>query len=388
MKTIRQQNIPQETDYSKFPDSTIINETETESGTPVIRQIYGDLLTNIYAFLRDRGVIPNQLEDNELNGYQLIQALKKNVNELNDEEKILSLNGLNWTMPLDLSIIPNKYFQFVRAAENLNDNLVYQFKGSGDELLPFSISSNFKTGDELLLILDRAGVRYYNLSASIQQASNSVFTTFGTPLPFNDSSDKIWYEEQGKIFNDAPEIHNIQYSIGAVLGDFSIIVYETFSHKENIFCISFNPNTLIYRLWRFSYSDLSVAIPMGLIGFNFGVAGNLGMHTYFDGEFFYFTNGGNNNVLDNYIYKCSLNIEANSISLVSEFSLNAAFIKSTNVVINSGKLISLINGILNSFDFVGGFIHLGNFNSFIGVIFKIKYLVYFSNGEVAKKWNL
>jgi len=386
MRTIKEQNIPQETDYDKFPDSTIKNETETEQGTPVVREIYGDLLTNIYAFLRERGINPNQLEDNQLNGYQLIQALKRNVNELNDEEKILSLDGLNWTISLDLSIIPDKYFQFVRVTENLNDTLVYQFKGSGVDLLPFVISSSFKTGDELLLIIDQSGVRYYNLSASSQQGLDSVFTVFGTPLAFNDSLDKIWYEEQGSFFNDLPESKNIQGIIRSFLSDATVLIYDSFSYKENIFCVSFSVSDLTYKLWKFSYSDLNAPVLINTVGFVFGSATNFEMHTYFDGEFLYFTNAANNNILDNLIYKCSLDSTSNSAALISQFSLDLSFLKSTNTVVNSNGFVSLINGVLKSFDFIGGIAILGNFNSFIGNIFKIKSNIYYSNGEVAKKW--
>lgn len=386
MRTIKEQNIPQETDYGKFPDSTIKNESLTEPGTPVVREIYGDFLTNIYAFLRERGINPNQLEDNQLNGYQLIQALKRNVNELNDEEKILSLDGLNWTISLDLSIIPDKYFQFVRVTENLNDTLVYQFKGSGVDLLPFITSSSFKTGDELLLIIDQSGVRYYNLSASSQQGSDSVFTVFGTPLAFNDSLDKIWYEEQGTFFNDLPQTKNLQDVIRSFLSDPTILIYDSFSYKENIFCVSFSVSDLTYKLWKFSYGNLNAPVLANTVGFVFGTTTNFGMHTYFDGEFLYFTNAANNDILDNLIYKCSLNPTSNSTTLISQFSLNVAFLKSTNIAVNSNGFVSLINGVLNSFDFVGGLLSLGNFNSFIGSIFKIKSNIYYSNGEVAKKW--
>ena len=48
MRAIKQLAIPQNTDLVKFPNGTILNETDTEQGTPVIEEIYGDVLTNIY----------------------------------------------------------------------------------------------------------------------------------------------------------------------------------------------------------------------------------------------------------------------------------------------------------------------------------------------------
>ena len=89
MRTIKNLPVPKEQDLVKFPNSTILNETDTNDGTPVVREIYGDFITNIYAFLVDRGIIPNEIEDNEVNGYQFLDALKLNVNKLNDVRRVL-----------------------------------------------------------------------------------------------------------------------------------------------------------------------------------------------------------------------------------------------------------------------------------------------------------
>jgi len=58
MRTIKLiPGIAKNTDTTKFPDSTIKNEVDGDEGTPVVEEIYGDVLTNIYKLLRLSGVV-------------------------------------------------------------------------------------------------------------------------------------------------------------------------------------------------------------------------------------------------------------------------------------------------------------------------------------------
>ena len=76
MRTIKQLPIPQDTNLAKFPQGTILNETDTAQGTPVVREIYGDILTNIYKILSLTGITPDGTEDSETTQYQIVNALK------------------------------------------------------------------------------------------------------------------------------------------------------------------------------------------------------------------------------------------------------------------------------------------------------------------------
>ena len=64
MKVIEQLSVPKEVS-SDFPFGAIINETDTEDGTPVVREIYNDLLVNCYKILTLAGITPNGGEDSE-----------------------------------------------------------------------------------------------------------------------------------------------------------------------------------------------------------------------------------------------------------------------------------------------------------------------------------
>ena len=103
MRTIKNQNIPQNSD-AKFPFSTILNETETNSGTPVIEEVYGDILTNIYKLLQVVGVTASETQDSDTSQYQILEALKLLPNSLNDIEQVLSLTTTTWNVPLNLDL--------------------------------------------------------------------------------------------------------------------------------------------------------------------------------------------------------------------------------------------------------------------------------------------
>ena len=159
MRTIKNLQVPKEQDLVKFPNSTILNETDTNDGTPVVREIYGDILTNLYAFCVDRGIIPNEIEDNEVNGYQILDALRLNVNKLNDVRRTLELvDGIKFSIDIDFSLLSSDYPIFVRSSENIskqvgtrrNSFMIQDNKGV-DKIAVFK--DNIITGDELLLII-------------------------------------------------------------------------------------------------------------------------------------------------------------------------------------------------------------------------------------------
>lgn len=383
MRTIKNQNIPQETDYTKFPDSTIKNETETNEGTPVIREIYGDLLTNFYAFLRDRKVIPNQLEDNELNGYQIVNAIRKSVNELNDIEQILSKSGTIWSVLLDLSIVPDKYVFFARASENYTNGTSYTFKGTDNLVYNFT-SSGFQSGDELMIVIDQSEVRAYSIGNAQEQ--NELVTVFGTPLAFNDNSAKIWYQEDGKLFSDLPEIYDLQTTLRNQTFEPTLLIYEMICFQNNIVCLTKIPGQN-FNFYTFSVNDFSTGILLTTGGFDFTGSGDVFM--YCTGNEVILTNYATQSNNDFKMLLAYIDFSNNTINYQGDFQVDSSFVKTTNAVATKSGITTFVNGDLKHFPAnASPVIDLGVYNSFVGNIFKLKSNVYYSNGEVAKKWNI
>ncbi len=76
MRTIKQLSVPQNTAIN-LPDGGIKNETDTEDGTPVVEEIYGDILSNNYKLLEEVGIDPTGTQDNEDTQYQI--AIKESA---------------------------------------------------------------------------------------------------------------------------------------------------------------------------------------------------------------------------------------------------------------------------------------------------------------------
>ncbi|MBB6236485.1 hypothetical protein HDC90_001097 [Pedobacter sp. AK013] len=385
MRTIRQiPNIPKDGDFAKFPDSTIKNETSTEDGTPVVREIYGDLLTNVYRILRLAKIDPSGFEDNADSGYQLVEALKKFSNNLNDVEQVLNLSGQVFSIGMDLSILPDKYPVFARAAENYNSSLVYTFKGSGAESYSFTAVNQFKSGDELLLIIDSANVRAYNLSQSLE-SSTEIFTPFGTPLAFNNGK-KVWYQSEGVVFSDKPEVLDLQGSIRSSQSDGTILVYEIMLINGYFICLAFYPNTLAHKIFRIPESNITAPQQMVFVTGGFGSSDN-SPYIYTDGTSIYITNASSNSGDEYSIDIYSIN--ANNLSFSGNVLLSNTFKKTTNAVILNSKIYTLINGILRFFNVVTGEdVFVANFPANLGVLFALDGSALFSSGDVAKKWDL
>lgn len=229
MRTIKQLNVPKEQDLNKFPDSTILNETDTIDGTPVVREIYGDLLTNWYAYLRDRGIIANGLEDNEINGYQLIEALKLNVNTLNDIRQTLRVvDSSTFELDIDFKLLTTDYPIFVRSTETINiegNTNVYYLQDSKGVKKIMNFTHSVNSGDELLFIISN-DVKAVNLiqSGSSTKNNETEINIQGIPLSYSTSKLSDYLDGNTLIYNDGTSIDlNTYLQAGFVVKDVVLI---------------------------------------------------------------------------------------------------------------------------------------------------------------------
>ena len=65
------------------------------------------------------------------------------------------------------------------------------------------------------------------------------------------------------------------------------------------------------------------------------------------------------------------------------------FVKTTNAVITSNKLITLVNGVLDSYSLISGIkTNIATLNGVNGQLFMFNGSPYFCSGEIAQKWIL
>lgn len=393
MKTIGLLGFPKETNLELYPDSTVLNKTATNQGTPVCRETLGDILTNMYALLRNAGVTANGNEDNEENGYQILQALKLLANELNDVEQVISSSGGFYTVGLKFSKLPNNYIFIAKANENYNDSILY-IKGNEDdsEGLPVT-STGFGIGDEVLVVLNQESAKIIKLN-SITGSNNNfteLFTVFGTPIGYSDSGQKIWYKQNGKVFSDLPEIYDLQQAVIDYEENENIFIYDVVLISGNFVCFCYNYLDNKYSFYKFSLNDILTPVRMTPEGFTLGNNdGNIFNCIMFSNlQNIFITNKADCSSKDYIITKLIPNFVTNKMEFAGTVELHSSFVKSSNCVLSLEALYSLINGILTKYDFSGNEpVLLGNFESFNGFLFNIKGSFYYTNGEVAKKWVL
>lgn len=371
----------------KYPfGAGIIDETDTNDGTPVIKDIYNDTLMNIYKLLSLAKITPTDTEDNENTQYQLIEALKLLPNSLNDIEQVLTLNSLTWSVPYDLDILPNKYVFFARVSSTYLSGQLYKFKGVGTTEYNFSSPTGFNANDEVIVIIDQGTVRAY--SVTLLNRINETFTVFGTPLSYNSSSD-MYYSEDGYILNDLPSSANLQNNIRVFASNSNLYVIDVWLLQGKVFCVVFDDAAITYKFYSFSLTDLTLPTEVVVTGGSIPAGSDNKPYFYTDGTNVYITNRGGSNNLDYVLEYFVFDGVLNTLSYVGIYELENTFIKTTNAVIKSGYIYTLINGQLNRYVLVGQtFDNIGYFNGNIGQIFVFNGDVYFTSGEVAKKWNL
>jgi hypothetical protein len=386
MRTVRQLPVAQVTDPLKFPQGTIQNETDTELGTPVIREIYGDVLTNIYAILADAGIVPDGVEDDELRGYQLLNALKRFSNELNDVEQVLSLNATVWSVNMPVDHLPNRYVFMARAAENYNDALSYTFTGTDNNSYPLTSPTGFRSGDDVLVVIDQAGVRVVGLTKSVGEST--VLTVFGTPVAFNDSAN-MYYEDNGSLLTDAPSVEHLQARIRVVDGNGTLVVYNMFVLQGFVLCFCYLPSVQTYRFYHFDINDLDTPVLVPVTGVTIPTGSNNEPYAYTDGTLVYLTNQAGTSTDDFELAGLTYAPATPSLALSVSRVLPGTFTKTTNAVLQNTDLVTFINGQLKKYDLTTGIeTQVDEYGTFIGTIFRFNGATYYSNGEVAKQWTV
>ena len=378
MRTLKQLGFIHDVNYALFPQGAILNETDNNDGTPVVREVYGDILSNVYKIVKEAGIDFNNSEDNEDNGYQIYEALKVLFSVKNDTEFILDKNPGSYSIAADLTTFKDKTFIIARASENY-DNSINIFKGSGAPTYNF-ISEDFSANDELLIIIDFSGVRCINLSKSgtSSQSSNTIYY----PLQYIDGLDEIWCNSDDNIIFK----NLVQIDLTSIITDFegtpNFSILDIFYHKKNIILLVNVGNNYIKC---FYYNTESADFgEFEALGFSFYNAINLDVYSYFfNGDIFCSNNAGYVNE-GNKFFRLRLDLDAKTITFIEAFVLDASFQKTTNGIYNNDSILTFNGTDLKNFKFNGVLENFGNLSKFGGMsLFRTKEAnkVYFSDGE-------
>lgn len=388
MKQLSQLSVVKEVSASK-PFGAIINETDTNDGTPVVREIYNDPLINIYKLLEMTGITPDGTEDGETNGvgsipkYQVVEALQKLANVLNDVEQVLSLSSGVWSVGMDITLLPDKYVFIARATDNYVSGT---FKGNKVSPVYSFYSPGFNASDEIIVIIDQSEVRAYSISGIFGNTANELFTLMGTPVAYN-SENLLYFQEDGKLISETPSVALVEEIIRADVADNTVLVTDMFVMQGYLLCVVFFPTEITYKFFQFPIGDLTVSEEVAQAGFTMPIGTDNNPYFFSDGEAIYVTNANGTTINDYEISNISYNPATPNLVWQSQTVYDNTYVKTTNTAIKNKVMYYLVSGILSSIDVnTGTKTVLGNYSGIIGLLFNYKDNIYFTSGEVAKKW--
>ena len=390
MRTIRDLPIVQDGNNTLFPDGQIKNETATDPGTPVVREIYGDVITNIYKIIRDAGVDFTETEDSESTQYQLLDALKVFVNELNDVLQILTVDENDVSINVDLDNLPDNYVFIGQVSELLSSSETYDLTGTGDNSYVFSPDSDIKANSQVLLVIQNSSVAKI-IDLSKETVQNTISLPYSGVLSYN-STNTSYYLSDGFILNNGPEATNVQQVIRVDQGDNDILIYDAVIHKGILICMAKTALEKVYDFYMFTLSDLDnvaakVQVEQQLLIGNSAI--DYVPYLFADNDFVYLSNLGNNEEEDFKLRAYSFNSSNFSFTQSSDLTLNSDFQKSTNYFIKDSKFFTFINGNLYSYPFTG---ETRNFEKFLnntnGQVFVQDSKIYFKSGFIGNLWNI
>ena len=142
-------------DLFNYPDGRIKDNSGVGGGTPVNRNVYGDLHSNISRLMRLYGITPNGLPDNETSGYQIIEAIAALASK-NDYIYPLTTDGTFLNIQIKLSLMQTNEFLVCLAANDKGAET--QIKGSTGSPFAVVYSGNFKANEYVRVIKTLAGV--------------------------------------------------------------------------------------------------------------------------------------------------------------------------------------------------------------------------------------
>lgn len=376
MRTIKQLSAPQNVN-DNLPFGGILNETSAVQGTPVVEEIYGDVLSNIYKILEQTGVVANGTQDNDDTQYQLIEALKKLPNSLNDIQQTLSLTSNQWFVPFNLERLPNKYFFIAKPNSDYISGIPYIFKGNG--LVEYTFASDgFKANEPVLVIIDQSQVKAFSL---ISTKNETISAVGGFPISYNDTN-KMYYFENGVMYDDTPMKYSLQSIIRVNLSDGTIIVKDVVVLGGFVLCLCYGTS---YFFRKFALTDLTTVLPVTINGASFSDTIDNDPYIFASSGFIYISNDMNATVNDFDLHKFAFT--GGNLTLVATETINSTFKKTTNYFIKNNDLFTIETSDLVKYDLnTNTKTNLGKQNTKIGQLLAFNSNPYFVVGEIGTKW--
>jgi hypothetical protein len=164
MRTLFNRTDVDKSDLVKYPSGRIKDNSGVGDGTGVNEATKGDFHQMLEKLMRLYAIIPNDLPDNETNGFQLIDALRGLASK-NDFIYPLSTNGTILNVDIKFSqMLDNEYIVCLAAFDKASET---QIKGIGAGTFAITYSGNFKTNEYVRVIKTSGGVSIIRIADAL-----------------------------------------------------------------------------------------------------------------------------------------------------------------------------------------------------------------------------
>jgi hypothetical protein len=151
-------------DLVNYPNGRIKNNDGSGNGTAVNERVYGDIHQAVSKLMRLYGITPNDLPDNETNGFQIIDALRSLASK-NDFVLPLSLSGSVLQVPIKIALMLENESVVCKSGFDFASQT--QIKGSDAPIFTVSVLGNFKSNEYVRLIKTSSGVTIVRLADNV-----------------------------------------------------------------------------------------------------------------------------------------------------------------------------------------------------------------------------
>lgn len=151
-------------DLANYPNGRIKNNDGSGNGTAVNERVYGDIHQTVSKLMRLYNITPNDLPDNETNGFQIIDALRAMASK-NDFILPLSLSGSVLQVPIKLGSMIENESLICKCGFNFANQT--QIKGSDSPTFTVNVLGSFKSNEYVRLIKTASGITIIRLADDV-----------------------------------------------------------------------------------------------------------------------------------------------------------------------------------------------------------------------------
>jgi len=184
-------------DAFNYPSGRIKDNTGSGDGTPVNERVKGDLHQAVEKLMRLYSIAPNDLPDNETNGFQIVDALRA-LSSKNTIVNTLGTSGGILQVPIKLGFLLTGEVMICKA--NVTFTTETQIQGQDVLVLSLTVVNGFSSGDYVQLIRTVSGIEirrivdqsnldvlvgalnYLKKASQAQENAGTVDTVATTPL--------------------------------------------------------------------------------------------------------------------------------------------------------------------------------------------------------------